>query len=89
MFRSMTIITEFVLHLSKLILKHSVKLRRYILCGDVAACHRSACVLCTVQNETISLILQSTQRTTHKPIYDMLPHHHTIYNDEILLSVLI
>jgi len=48
MFRSMTIISERVLHLAKVILKHSVKLRRYILCGDVAACHRAACVLCVV-----------------------------------------
>ena len=40
MFRSMTIIREFELHLAKVIfvLKHSIKLRRYILCGDVAAC---------------------------------------------------
>jgi len=29
-------------------LKHSVKLRRYMLFGDVAACHRAACVLCAV-----------------------------------------
>jgi len=30
-------------------LKHSVKLRRYILCGCVAACHEMECVymLCT------------------------------------------
>jgi len=28
--------------------KHSVKLRRYMLFGDVAACHRAACVLCAV-----------------------------------------
>jgi len=41
MFRSlMTIIRELYLYLTKVIfmLKHSVKLRRYILCGDVAAC---------------------------------------------------
>ena len=38
MFRSMTIIRELVLHLAKVILKRSVKLRRYIFCGDVAAC---------------------------------------------------
>jgi len=31
-------------------LKHSVKLRRYMSFGDVAACHRAACVLCAVQN---------------------------------------
>jgi len=28
-------------------LKHSVKLCRYMLFGDVAPCHRAACVLCT------------------------------------------
>jgi len=51
MFRSTTIIRELVLHLAKVIFmfKHSVKLCRYILCGDVAACHRAVCVLCAVQ----------------------------------------
>ena len=50
MFRSATIIRELVPHLAKVIfmLKHTVKLRRYILCGDVAASHRAACVLCAV-----------------------------------------
>jgi len=40
MFRSTTVIRELVLHLAKVIfmLKHSVKLRRYMLFGDVAAC---------------------------------------------------
>ena len=33
-----------------LILKHSVKLRRYLLCGGVAACPGMACVLCAVQS---------------------------------------
>jgi len=52
----MTIIRELVLHLDKVIfvLKYSVKLCRYILCCDVTACHRAACVLCAVQNETVS-----------------------------------
>jgi len=38
------------MHLAKVIfmLKHSVKLRRYILLGDVAAFRRAACVLCAV-----------------------------------------
>jgi len=45
MFRSMTIIRKLVLQLAKVILKHVVKLRCYILCGDVAACHSSAWVL--------------------------------------------
>jgi hypothetical protein len=39
MFRSSTIIRELALNLAKVIfvLKHSVKLRRYLLCGCVAA----------------------------------------------------
>ena len=51
MFRSSTIIRELVLNLDKVIfmLKHSVKLRRYMLFGDVAACHRVACVCCAQQ----------------------------------------
>ena len=59
MFRSlMTIIRELYLHLAKVIfmLKHWVKLRRYIyiyILGDVAACHRAACVLYAVQSETV------------------------------------
>ena len=35
-------------------LKHSVKLRHYLLCGCVAACHGMACVLYGVQNATES-----------------------------------
>ena len=47
MFRSPTIIREHALNLAKAIfmLKHSVKLSRYLLCGCVAACHGMACVL--------------------------------------------
>jgi hypothetical protein len=54
MFRSTTIIRELVLNLAKVIfmLKHSVKLRGYILFGDVAVCHRAACVLCAVHSTT-------------------------------------
>ena len=39
MFRASTSITELALNLAKVIfmLKHSVKLRRYLLCGCVAA----------------------------------------------------
>ena len=50
MFRSTTIVRDLVLNLAKVtfILKHLVKLRRYMLFGDVAACHRAACVLCAV-----------------------------------------
>jgi hypothetical protein len=77
MFRSTTIIRELVLNLAKVIfmLKHSVKLRRYMLFGDVAACHTAACVLCAVH-------------TTHTPLCNMLPHHQITYNDLILPSVL-
>jgi hypothetical protein len=43
MFRTTAIIRELVLNLAKVlfILKHLVKLRRYMLFGDVAACHRA------------------------------------------------
>jgi len=45
MFRSSIIIRELALKLAKVIftLKHSVKLRRYVLCVCVAACHGMAC----------------------------------------------
>jgi len=45
MFRSSTIIRELALNLAKIIvmLKHLVKLRRYLLCGCVAArCNTTA-----------------------------------------------
>ena len=52
MFQSTTIVRELVLNLAKVIfvLKHPVKLRRYMLFGDVAACHRAECVLCAVRS---------------------------------------
>ena len=55
MFRSSTILRELAQSLDKvtLQLKHSVKLRRCILCGDVAACHEMVCVLFVVQNDTL------------------------------------
>jgi hypothetical protein len=64
MFWSTTIIREFVLNLAKVIfmLKHSVKLHRYMLLGDVAACHRAECVFGGVQNATESHSAQHTQR---------------------------
>ena len=51
MFRSSTILRELVQSLAKvtLLLKYSVKLRRCILCGDVAACREMTCVLFVVQ----------------------------------------
>ena len=62
MFRSSKIIRELASNLAKVIfiLKHSVKLRRYLLCGCVAACHGMACVLHAVhsaQQGTIRVIL--------------------------------
>ena len=54
MFWSTNIIRKLVLNLAKVIfmLKHSVKLSRYLFFVDVAACHRAACicVLCTAYN---------------------------------------
>ena len=52
MFRSSTTIRELALNLANVIfmLKHSVKLRRYLLCSCVAACHGMACALYAVQN---------------------------------------
>ena len=51
MFRSSTIIMELALNLAKVIftLKHSVKLRHYLLCICEGACHGMACVLHAVQ----------------------------------------
>jgi hypothetical protein len=51
MFQSSTNLRDLVQNLAKvtLLLRHSVKLRRYILCGDVAACREMACVLFVVQ----------------------------------------
>ena len=55
MFRSSTVIRELALNLAKVIfmLKHSVKLRRYLLCS---------CMLCRMQ---LSHILHSIQHTPH------------------------
>ena len=51
MFRSSTIIRELALNLAKVtfMLKHLVELRRYLLCGFVAACHGMACVACCAE----------------------------------------
>ena len=56
MFRSSTILWELVQSLAKvtLLLKHSVKLRCCVLCGDVAACREMACVLFDMQTDTES-----------------------------------
>ena len=51
MFLPSTILKDLVQSLAKFIFlsKHSVKLCRCILCGDVAACREMACVLFVVQ----------------------------------------
>ena len=58
MFRSSTIIRELALNLAKVIfmLKHSVELRRYLLCGCVAACHGMVCLLYPCKNETLKTL---------------------------------
>jgi hypothetical protein len=83
MFWSLANLIELVQSLAKIIfvLKRSVKLRHRILCGDEAACHGMACVLFDMQTE-------SAQQTAHTPFHDILPHHHTIYNDKIIPNVL-
>jgi hypothetical protein len=54
MFGSSIILGELVQSLTKVIilLKRSVKVRRCILCGDVAACREMACVLFVMQTDT-------------------------------------
>ena len=65
MFRSTIIIRELVLNLAKVIfmLKYSVKLRRYMLFGDMAGYNRAACVLCAVHTAPyhlhVSIVLKS------------------------------
>jgi hypothetical protein len=82
MFRASTINREPALILAKIIfiLKHSLKLGSYLLCGCAAACHGMACVLHAVY---------SVQPTTHTPFHDMLPHNRIINNDLISPNVLI
>jgi len=59
MFWPTNIIRKLVLNLAKVIfmLKHSVKLRRYLLFGDVVACHRAACMLYAVHSTQIHAAL--------------------------------
>ena len=77
MFRSSTIIRDPALNLNKVIfiLKHLVKLRRYILCGCVAACHGMACVL------------HALQHATHTAFHGMLQHNRIINNGIISPNV--
>jgi hypothetical protein len=87
MFRSSTIINELPLNLTKVIftLKHSVKLRHYLLCSCVAACQKMVHVLYAVQNTTQS---RSAQHTAHTPFSDMPPHNRIINNDVTSTNVL-
>ena len=66
MFRYSTILRELVQSLAKVIFqfKHPVKLRRCILCGDVAAWHGTACVLFVVQTDTESVSVCTTNSRT-------------------------
>ena len=84
MFWYSTIIREPALNLAKFIfmLKQPVKLRSYLLCGCVAACHGMPFVLHAVQMRLIR-ILHSMQ-----PFHDMLPHNRIINNDVISPNVL-
>jgi hypothetical protein len=65
---------ELQLSLAKVIfiLKHSVKLRRYLLRGCVAACHGMACELHAI----------------HTPFHDMLSHNRITNKDIISPNVL-
>ena len=69
-----------------LILKHSVRLRRNLLCGGVAACASMACELCAEQKENF---FRSAQHTIRTPYWDMLPHHRITSYDVNLASVLL
>ena len=57
MFRSSTIIRKITLNLAKVIfmLIRSVKLRRYLLWGCVAACHGMTCVFYGIQHTRHSM----------------------------------
>ena len=75
MFPSSTILREPVQSLAKvtLLLKHSVKLRRCILCGDVVACREMACMLFVVQTEVCTTY--STHATSRHAVTS--PHKYT------------
>ena len=65
MFQSSAILRELVQSLAKvtLLLKHSVKLRCRILCGDVAACCEMACVLFVVHNCSLRMVKTEIYRS--------------------------
>ena len=82
MFWSSIILSELVQRLAKvtLLLNHSVKLLRCMLCGDVAGCLEMACVLFVVRR-CADCVVQTSVCTTNST-------RQTIYNDVILLNVL-
>ena len=51
-----------------LILKHSVKLRRNLLCGGVAACPSMACVLCGLHSTQYTRRTETCCHTTAEKI---------------------
>ena len=73
-FRSSTILRELVQSLAKvtILLKHSVKLRRCILCGDVEACRETAYVLSVVQTAVC------TRNSTHAVLRHAATSPHNI-----------
>ena len=73
MFRSSTILRELLQSMAKLtlMLKHSVKLRRCILCGDVEACREMVCVLFVVQTDTKSKAQMTAEGQSDKMASDM------------------
>ena len=67
MFRSSTIIRELSLNPANVIftLTPSVKLRRYLLCGCVAACHGMVCVCVCVLHAQHGGVLEFPDVCTH------------------------
>ena len=70
MFRSSSILRELVQSLAKVIfiLKHSVRLRHCVSCGNMAACREVACVLFVVQTDTESHAISRHSATSAQSI---------------------
>jgi len=90
MFRSSTVIRELPLNLAEVIfmLKHSVKLRRYILSGCVAACNGMTSVLHTGQNATESHSEQQTE-TCRSNIYVYFNVNFSVFLKLIKVNLLV
>ena len=57
-----------------------------MLCGGVAACQGTVCVLLAVLSaidQLCSCDWSVALNTVHIPYLDMLPHHHMTYNDAV------